>query len=67
MKIKKRRYKSGFTLIEALVLVFLIVVVAVTFLSVFSSGTKGIIDSKKRLAAAEVASEKLEVVRKVSH
>lgn len=61
------KYKSGFTLIEALVLVFLIVVVAVTFLSVFSSGTKGIIDSKKKLAAAEVAGEKLEVVRNLDY
>lgn len=57
----------GFTLIEALVLVFLIMVVAVTFFSVFSSGTKGIIDSKKKLAAAEVANEKMEVARNLDY
>ena len=64
----RRKFSNrGFTLVEALVLIFLIVVVAVTFFSVFSSGTKGIIDSKKKLAAAEVANEKMETVRSLDY
>lgn len=63
-KIKKY---SGFTFIEAMVVVFLIVVVAVTFYSVFSYGINTIIESKKRLAASQVASEKMEVARNLEY
>lgn len=59
--------KNGFTFIEAMVLIFLVVVVVVTFFSVFSYGTKSIIDSEKKLAAAEVASEKIEVVHNLDY
>lgn len=63
----KMKTNPGFTFIEAMVVVFLIVVITVTFYSVFSYGTTSIIESKKKLAAAQVASEKMEVIRNLNY
>lgn len=59
--------KQGFTLIEALVFLFIFSVVVTTFYSVFSLGTKYIIESKNKLGALAVANEKMEIVRNLKY
>ncbi|MFA6047197.1 MAG: prepilin-type N-terminal cleavage/methylation domain-containing protein [Parcubacteria group bacterium] len=65
-KIKKNN-SSGFTLIEALVFLFIFVLITITFYQVFTLGTKYIIDSKNRLGAITLANERMEMVRNLSY
>ena len=70
MKIKIKKEKidcfvrkvQGFTLIEALLVLFIFSLIAVTFYSLFSVGTKHILESKFRLGATAVANERMESV-----
>jgi len=63
--INKKR--GGFTLIEAMVVVFIVVVTAVTFYSVFTLGVKHIVDSKNRLGATALANEKMEIIKNLDY
>jgi type II secretory pathway pseudopilin PulG len=65
-KIKKNKL-SAFTLIEALVFIFIFALITVTFYQVFSVGTRYIIDSKNRLGAVSLANERMEMVRNLSY
>ena len=58
---------KGFSIIEALVVVFLASIILVTFYSVFSLGTRHVIDSKNRLGAVALANEKMEIVRNLEY
>lgn len=62
-----KKDKPGFTLIEALTLLFIFSVILVTFYSVFSAGTRYIIESKNRLGALALANEKMEIVRNLAY
>ncbi len=67
-KIKSNNLKrKGFTLIEMLVVLFMFSTITVTFYRVFSAGTVLMIDAKKRIAAAHVANEKLEIIRSLDY
>jgi hypothetical protein len=66
-KYKIQKTKNGFTLIEALTLLFIFTIIVVTFYSVFTSGTKYIIESKNRLGALALANEKMEIVRNLAY
>lgn len=67
-KIKNNNLRrKGFTLIEMLVVLFMFSLITVTFYRVFSAGTVLMIDAKKRIAAAHVANEKLEIVRSLDY
>ncbi|MFZ5982444.1 MAG: prepilin-type N-terminal cleavage/methylation domain-containing protein, partial [Patescibacteria group bacterium] len=57
----------GFTLVEAMVVVFIVAVTAVAFYSVFAVGTRYIIDSKNRLEATALANEKMETIRNLDY
>lgn len=61
------RERHGFTLIEALVLLFIFATITVTFYAVFSTGTQQIIETKNRLGAIAVANEKMEIVRNLDY
>jgi len=58
---------KGFTLIEALIFLFIFVLITTTFYQVFTVGTKYIIDSKNRLGAISLANERMEMVRNLSY
>lgn len=62
----KKRY-DGFTLIEALVLLFIFSLITVTFYQVMSVGTAYMVDSKNRLTALAIANEKMEAVRNLKY
>lgn len=59
--------KYGFTLIEALVLLFIFAVITTTFYAVFATGTTQIIETKNRLGAIAVANEKMEIIRNLNY
>ncbi len=61
------RKKTGFTLIEALVFLFIFSVIVVTFYSVWVVGTNQILLSKNRLMALALANEKMEILRNMSY
>ncbi|TSD00776.1 MAG: Uncharacterized protein Athens071425_579 [Parcubacteria group bacterium Athens0714_25] len=67
LKIRNSRPKSGFTLIEALVVLFIVSIILATFYSVFSSGTRHIINSKNRLGAISLANQKMEIIRNIPY
>lgn len=64
-KIKKNN--SGFTLIEALTLLFIFALITVTFYSVMTAGLRYITYSKNRLGAVAVANEKMEIARNLNY
>lgn len=57
----------GFSLIEALVLLFVFSVITLAFYNVMSLGTRYILMSKNRLGAIAVANEKMEIVRNMRY
>lgn len=59
--------QKGFTLIEALVLLFIFAVISVTFLQTYTVGTRLIIDSKNRLGATALANQKMEIIRSIDY
>jgi len=64
---RKLKNKSGFTLIEAMVLLFIFSIITLTFYQVLSLGTRYIVFSKSRLGAIALANEKMEIARNLSY
>lgn len=64
---KVKSQKLGFTLIEALVLLFIFSLITVTFYNILSVGTRYIQNSKNRLGALSIANEKMEVARGLAY
>lgn len=64
---QKSKNRSGFTFIESLVLLFVVSVVIATFYSVFTVGTKHIIESKNRLGAISLANQEMEILRNLAY
>jgi competence protein ComGC len=58
---------KGFTLIEALTLIFIFSLITVTFYNVLSVGTSYIQNAKNRLGAISLANEKMEIVRNLKY
>lgn len=65
--IKKIRQRKAFTIIEALVFLFIFSVTVVAFYSTFIFGVKSILEVKIRLAAIELANEKMEIIRSLEY
>lgn len=63
----KNNKKNGFTLIEALVVLFIFSLISITFYYVLTAGTKYIVNSKNRLGALALADEKMEIVRNMKY
>ncbi|MFZ2299952.1 MAG: hypothetical protein WAW00_02370 [Candidatus Moraniibacteriota bacterium] len=61
------RSPRGFTLIEALTLLFIFAVVAATFFQMYATGTRLIIESKHRLGATALANQKIEIIRSIDY
>jgi type II secretory pathway pseudopilin PulG len=59
--------KPGFTLIEALVLLFIFALITVVFYQTFSIGTRSILEAKNRVGAVELANEKMEILRNLDY
>ena len=59
--------RSGFSLIEVLIVVFIMSVAFTSFYTVSTVGTKYIIESKNRLAAAALLNEKMEIIRNLAY
>jgi len=57
----------AFTLIEALVVLFVFSLITLTFYSVFTLGGAYIIESKNRLRAVSLANEKMEIIRNLEY
>jgi type II secretory pathway pseudopilin PulG len=66
-KIKKEKKYRGFSLIEALVLIFIFTIISLAFYGTFSLGIRYIQDSKNRLGALALANEKMEIVRNLEY
>jgi type II secretory pathway pseudopilin PulG len=64
---KESKKSKGFTIIEALVVLFIFALITVTFYSLFSVGTRYIIESKTRLKATSIANAKMEVIRSMDY
>ena len=58
---------AGFTLIEALALLFVFGVIVTTFYQTWTLGTQQILDAKNRLGAVALANQKMEVVRSLPY
>ncbi len=59
----KKHYKKGFTLIESLVVVFIIAVAILTFYKTFTLAMRYAVDTKGRTASVELASARMEILR----
>lgn len=59
--------KSGFTIIEALIFLFIFSTTTLTFYQVYANGMKYIVNSKNRLGALYVANEKMEIIRNMNY
>lgn len=70
--IQNTKYKiqdtiHGFTLIEALTVLFIFAVVVVTFYETWSLGTKYIMNTKNRLGATALANQKMEIIHNLGY
>ena len=60
---KEQCAKSGFSIIEVISAIFIFSIVTITIYGSFSAGLKSLSQSKHRVAAAELANEKMEIIR----
>ncbi|HAV11105.1 MAG TPA: hypothetical protein DCX32_00955 [Candidatus Moranbacteria bacterium] len=65
--LKDRDKKRGFTIIEALVLLFIFMVIVTTFYRFFASGTYLVLEAKKKLIAVNIANERIEFIRSLPY
>jgi type II secretory pathway pseudopilin PulG len=64
---KKKKTRVGFTLIEAMFVLFIFSLITITFYSIFSTGSKMIIESKNKLKATSLANEKMEIIKSLDY
>ena len=64
---QRRWHRRGFTLIEALVFLFLFALITTVFFQTFAYGTALIQQSKNRLGAIALANQKMEIVRSLDY
>src|SRR5680860_1001385 len=64
---KIKKYNSGFTLIEALTLLFIFSVIMVTFYNVIAVGSRYISSARNRLGAISAANERMEIIRNLKY
>lgn len=66
-KFEKIKNLSGFTLIEALTMLFIFSLITITFYQVIVLGDNYIIDAKNRLTALSIANQKMETIRNLKY
>ena len=59
----RRQRTSGFTLIEAMVVLFVVSLITLTFYETWNLGTQHIANAKHRLGASALANQQMEIVR----
>lgn len=59
--------KKGFSILEVVSAIFIFSVVTITVYGSFSAGLKSLAQSKHRIAATELANEKMEIVRNMNY
>ena len=59
----KTKTKSGFSILEVIAAVFIFSIVTMSIYGSFSAGLKSLAQSKHRIAATELANEKMEIIR----
>jgi type II secretory pathway pseudopilin PulG len=57
----------GFTIIESLVFLFIFALISVVFFETYTTGTRMIIESKRRLGATALANQKMEIIRSIEY
>ncbi len=57
----------GYTLIEAMVFLFLFALISMVFFETYTVGTRLIIESKNRLGATALANQKMEIIRSIEY
>lgn len=62
-----RNKTAGFTLIEALTLLFLFSVITASFYSTWSLSTQHMLDARNRLGATALANQKMEIIRSLDY
>lgn len=67
MQKNKIKINSGFTIIEALIVLFVFSVVTTAFYAVFTVGLNFIMESKNRLGAVYLANERMEIIRNLKY
>jgi Tfp pilus assembly protein PilE len=66
-KLKMKNFGKGFSILEVISAVFIFSIVTIAVYGSFSSGLKSIAQSKHRVAATELANEKMEIVRNMNY
>jgi type II secretory pathway pseudopilin PulG len=61
------QHLRGTTLIEALILVFILGIITVAFYQAWSTGTRLILETRNRLGALSVANEKMEIAHNLTY
>ena len=59
--------KKGFTIIEALIVLFIFAMIMTAFLSTLTLGARYITESKNRLGAISLANQKMEIIRNLNY
>lgn len=59
--------RKGFTIIEALVFLFIFVVTVLSFYNTIVSGVVGMVNAKAKIGATKVANEQLEMIRNIEY
>jgi len=63
----KTKTKSGFSILEVIAAVFIFSIVTISIYGSFSAGLKSLAQSKHRIAATELANEKMEIIRNMNY
>ena len=66
LKIFKNK-KSGFTLIEMMIFIFIFTIIGLTFYKVFLTGIQAMSNVRSRLGAIQVANEKIEIIHNLNY
>lgn len=62
-----KKNKKGFSLIEAMTVLFIFCIITITFYEVLNYGLSVSVDAKKRLGAVALANEKMEIIRNIKY
>jgi hypothetical protein len=63
----KKIYNHGFSILEVVAAIFIFSIVSITIYGSFSSGLNSVAQSKHRVAATELANEKMEIIRNMPY
>lgn len=65
--LKNKKTKKGFSLIEMLIVLAIFSFIVMSFYRIFNAGTQLIVDSKRKLAATNLAVERMEIIRSLDY